>query len=538
MFTRLFRVLRRLVRAKEAESDSSQGSQTPLSGDLQRDLSALENLFDRVDDLVIQSFFVGGDESVGASVVYLDGMIDAARVEETVIEPLMLWARPRQLGDSPSGRQLAGRIQSTVLPAHRAVEVSTLEEMVDGILDGDLTLLVQDVDTALVMDAKEFMTRSVEEPGADVAVRGSREGFIDHAAVNVTLLRRRIRSTRLKAERLRMGHKSRTDVRLIYIEGVAQKDVVDEMRRRLDDIDVDMVDSSRLVQNLAGDRPHTVFPCMHATERPDTVAHGLAEGRVAVFVDNDPFVLVAPSTFFGFFTTAEQYNLNFYVASFVRVVSIGAFLLSVLLTPTYVAMTTFHHELIPMPLLLNIAAAEAGLPLPVGATAFVVEVMLEVIREAGARLPTAVGQAAGIIGAVVLGQAAIEAAFVGPGLVIVAATATIASFAIPQYEATSGWRLLRFPLLLMGSVLGFYGISIAVVVIVMHLASLKTFGIPFLSLYPPGRVSELGEEVLQMPEAYRRPVRPGAVWDRWRRGEPPVPRDPDTGRRYQKERLR
>lgn len=463
------------------------------------------------------------------AVVYFKGLADDRLVQRAVIDPLLVSAGDI-FGRRVPKKGLLERIRSRLVRAQELFELETMDELIDRLLEGNTAILADGVRAALGAELFGWPKRGVEESPTEQTIQGPRESFVETVRDNVALVRRRLKTPLLVVEQMMVGRRSATDVRLLYLRGIAPPNVVAELRRRVESIDLDVVLDSGTIEEFIRDHPFSPFPTMRSTERPDSLVADLAEGRVALLVDGSPFALVAPGTFFMFFSTPEDHYFVFYIPLVLKVIRFAAFGLSVLLTPLYVAMTTFHQELIPLPLLLNVAATQAGVPFPVALTAFGVEVVLEVLREAGLRLPRQFGQAVTIVGAIVLGQAAIQAGFVPPGLVIVTTTAAVASFAIPRTEAALSFRMLRFPFLLLASTLGFYGLAFGVALLVFHVASLKSFGVPFMSLYTPGRVGELGEEFLAIPIRLRRRVRPLAYRDVVRQGAPPKLRDPDTTR--------
>ncbi len=515
------RLLKMLSAWRSTPSGSKAQGKIPLSSSLRVNLAALRATFADAADCVVKEFYLGGRASRRIAIAYLDNMVDSAMIHDALMQPLMIWARPAFTGDL-SDAQLLKEIKTALLPAQEIEDLATIDEVIDNMINGNVVLLVDGLRNAIDVESRGFQTRAIEEPTSEVTLRGTREGMQETAAENLVLIRRRLRSSKLAVEQMVVGQKSKTDVRMLYMKDIAPANVVDEIRQRIQSIDIDMVHGSRTLQELITDNPFSIFPTVKATERPDTAVACLAEGRVVILVDNDPFCLIMPMEFWAFFAAAEDYNFRFFIPSVLRILSIMAFLLAALLTPVYIALITFHQELIPLTLLLNIAATETGVPLPAAVNAFGVEIVLEVLREAGARLPRAIGQAVSIVGAIVLGQAAVEAGFVSPGLVIVAATGAIFSFSVPQYEVTTAWRLMRFPLLILASTLGFYGVAWGMVLIVFHLASLKSFGVPYLALYSPGRVSELGDQLITLPPSLQRRVRPVTTEDRVRQG--PVPR--------------
>jgi len=492
---------------------SGQSQPRPLPAKLADSLQQIRQEFHDASDLVVKQFCIGGTAARKAAVLYLEGMADGKAVKEAVIEPLMLWARP-QLGGGALRGNLPEQIRQRLSPAQNMINLHSMQDVAEQLLEGNSVLLVDGFSVALGTENRGFPKRAVEAPETEVVVRGPREGFTEVVRDSVALVRRRLKTPGLVVEQMKVGRRSVTDVRLLYLAGVARPELVREVRQRVQAIDVDMAPESGIIEQLISDYPLWLFPLIQSTERPDTVAASLAEGRVALLVDHSPFALIMPNTLFQFFSTAEDYYQQYLVSLMLRLIRLGAFAISTFITAIYIASSSFHQELIPLPLLLNIAASEAGVPFPLPITAVAIELLLEVLREAGIRLPRQVGQAVSIVGAIVLGQAAVQAGFASAGLVIVAALGTIASFAIPNFEAAVAVRLLRFPFILLASVLGFYGLFLGAVILLFYLSSLQCFGVPFLS---SGRALMLSS----YDPWTRSPVRPYAPRERIRQAAPP-----------------
>ncbi len=518
--------------AAKRTTSSEQGRKTqggkPLSKDLHRNIRMVRDMFYESSDLRIKEVPLGGRKAPQLAVLHLAPLTDVDIVHRDIINPIMVWARPGLLGGFRH-RDLVEEIKRRVLTAQTVKTVETDTECSDHLLEGNTIIFIAGHASAISVESRGWPGRGIQEPSVEVTTRGPRLAFTETIKDNVALMRRRIKDPALTIEQLHVGDKSKTDVRLCYLRTIAPKRLVDEMRRRLNAVQTDMILDSGQLENLIRDHPLSLFTTMRSTERPDSVASSVSEGRIALLLDGTPFALVAPSDFLTLFASPEDEYVGFPAASVLRLIRITGFLISVAITPLYVAMTTFHQELIPLPLLLNIAATQTGVPFPIIVSALIAEVVIEVLREAGVRLPQQFGPAVSIVGALVLGQAAVQAGFVPPGLVIVVTTAAIASFTVPRTEVIISFRLLRVALLLLSSVLGFMGLVIGFVIVVYHLASLKSLGVPYLSLFTPGRVSELGEQVVTMPARASRPVRPGAAQDRRRRGPPPELIDPTSG---------
>lgn len=511
---------------------SEQGRKTeggqPLSKELEQNIQMIRDMFYESSDLRIKEVPLGGRNAPQLAVLHIATLTDVDIVHRDVISPIVVWARPQQLGPLRH-RDLVEELKRRVLTAQTVKTVETDTELADHLLEGNTVILIDSHSSALSVESRGWPGRGIQEPSVEITTRGPRLAFTETIKDNVALLRRRIKDPALTIEQLHVGDRSKTDVRLCYLRDLAPKRLVDELRRRVKAVQTDMILDSGQLENLIRDHPLSLFTTMRSTERPDSVASELNDGRIALLLDGTPFALVAPSTFSALFVSAEDHYVGFPAASVLRAIRFVGFGFSVALTPFYVAMTTFHQELLPLPLLLNVAATQTGVPFPVVISALIAEVVIEVLREAGVRLPQQFGPAVSIVGALVLGQAAVQAGFVPPGLVIVVTIAAIASFSVPRTEVVISFRLIRVALLVMASILGFMGLVLGTVLTVYHLGSLKSLGMPYLALYTPGRVSYLAEEYVLTPQRIKRPVRPTAVRNRVRAGPPPELLDPTSG---------
>ncbi|MEW6308760.1 MAG: spore germination protein [Bacillota bacterium] len=519
------RLGRRPEGASQARTAELRGER-PLYADLDQNIRVLKQELGNPADLAVKEFLLGGRRNLRGAVLCLDTLADETLVNDILLTPLMIWAR-QELGGRTARGKLIGAVRHSLATAKKVKDISCLDMLVTHILRGDTVFLADGVQTGLVIETKGWPARAVAEPSTEVTTRGPHLGFNETIKDNLGLVRLRFKTPGLMVERLFIGDRSKTDVRILYHKDLAPPQLVAEVRRRLRAIETDVVLDSGVIQNLISDHRLSLFLTTRSSERPDSVVADLNDGRVAVLVDGTPFVITMPNDIYSFFASPEDNYIGYPVATLLRLMRFQGFFISTFATPFYIAMVGFHQELIPLPLLLNIASTQGGVPFPLAVTAVLAEIVVEVLREAGVRLPKQFGPAVSIVGALVLGQAAIQAGFISPGLVIVVTTATIASFAVPRSEAVISFRLLRFPFLLLGTVLGFYGLALGMVAVTYHVAAMKSFGVPFLSMYAPGRVSELGEKPVLLPEALRRPVRPAAYRDRTHRGPLPAPKDPN-----------
>jgi len=511
-----------------AEADDNRQDQSELSVDLDENLRTIESILGNASDLAVRRLALPGEPQSSLAVVYLTSLVNTENVSLTVIEPLL------SLSDVAyrSAAMAADPLESLrlTLPTVRPISTAgSMKELIDSLLEGKVVMLIDGASGALYFDALRPPTRLFQLPTSETTVIGPQIGLTESVDDNLALIRSRLKHPRLRVEQVIIGRKSRTDVRIIYLEGIAPREVVDELRRRLHEIDIDMILDPGVIRDLITDRPYSPFVMERMTERPDTVAAEVNLGRIALLVEGSPFAMLLPSQFFTLIESAEDYYLNSLSASLLKLLRAFAYILSVLATPIYVAVVNYHFELVPLPLLLNIAATQEGVPFPLPVAAFLTEMVLDVVREAGIRLPRQFGPVVSIFGAIILGQSAIQAGFVPPGLIIVAMMGTICSFAVPRAEKALAYRLVRFPLLLLGSILGFPGITIGSVALVYHVASLKSLGIPYAVLYPPGHTARLAKKLVRTAEHNQPATRPLAPTDKVRRGKVPEPRDPKNG---------
>jgi len=445
----------------------------PLSDDLDENERMIRDAFRHCADLVIRRLALG--DSTEMLVVYLDGMVEGKALDDNVLKPLLFEAPKTSM-------HVGDLIEKKALAVSSIKAVDVLTEFIDGILAANAGFLVSGVREGLIAGLTGYQTRSVEEPLTEAGIRGPRDGFTESIRINTTMIRRRIRSTRLKFEPVTFGELTRTDCLLAYIEGLAPDSLLREVRRRLGQIRLEGVLESQYIQEWLEDKPLSPFPQVQDTERPDTVAASLLEGKAAILVDNTPFALIMPYTLWAGLQAREDYYDRFLFADFLRFVRFMFIFISFLLPSLYVALTTYHPKLLPTNLLMSIAAAREAVPFPALIEALLMELVFEALREAGVRMPRAVGSAVNIVGALVIGQSAVQAGIVSAPMVIVVAATGIASFLIPRQALSASVRLIRFLLLILSGFLGLYGIAIGVIALTIHLVNLQSFGVPYL--YP------------------------------------------------------
>lgn len=380
--------------------------------------------------------------------------------------------------------------------------VETLEEAVEAILYGNIIIYRHSDQTAYVAIGNGIEQRSIQESENENSLRGPRDGFVEALNTNLSLIRRRYPDPELKVDIQVLGRRTKTKVALLSINGIVNPSVLDEVRTRLSTMDIDEVLDSGTVEQWIEDSWYSPFPQVQYSERPAKVLHTLLEGRIAIIVDGSPIVLIVPVTFSMLFQAPDDYYERWMIGSSIRVIRMVGAVVALVLPSLYIALIAYHPGMIPTQLAISISASRAEVPFPSLLEAIFMEATLEMLREAGLRLPKIMGQTIGIVGGLVIGQAAVEAGIVSPVLVIVVAITAISSFLVPAYNGAIALRLLRFPLMLLSGSLGLFGLILGVMAILAHLVSLKSFSINYFSPIVPYRISDWKDLLIRAPLPY------------------------------------
>jgi len=460
-----------------------------LEPSLVLNLEHIKKSFGYSQDVVIQSMIP--DETCPSIMgfIYIEGLVSPTALQSLLTENINL-----DLDEQP-----LTALRTSISTLGQVTEFSDFATLYQSLLSGLTVVLLDGCAQGLAANTSGGEHRAVEEPTTQSVVRGPREGFTEVISTNIALIRRKIKDPSLWMETMKIGRVSKTDVAIMYVHGIANDGLVEEARRRLGSIDIDAIFESGNVEELIQDETYTPFPTLYNTERPDVIAAGLMEGRVAILVDGTPFVLMAPALFTQFYQSAEDYYQRADFASLLRLLRYACFFISLLAPSLYIAITTFHQELLPSSLLISLAAQREGIPFPAFIEAVVMEVTFEILREAGVRLPKTVGQAVSIVGALVIGQAAVEAGLVSPAMVIIVAITAISNFVIPSFNMAISVRILRFLLMLIAASFGLYGVTVGLIATVLHLCSLRSFGVPYMSPMGPFILEDQKDTIFRMP---------------------------------------
>ncbi|KXG76194.1 spore germination protein [Thermotalea metallivorans] len=453
----------------------------PVEKNCEKNLDKIKEILAGSDDIIYRTFFVGNEQKMKFAIVYTEGLADKNLVNEYVLKNLMVLSRMADMEVHAFRHQVYEVIKDGTLSVSDLKEIDDINLAIDMILSGETALILDEWDKLLIIASKGWPTRSVSEPSTETVIRGPSEGFTETLRVNTALIRRRIRDPKLKIHQMQIGRRSKTDVAIVYIEETVNKDVLKMVKERLDRIDIDAVLETGYIEQLIEDNWRSPFPQAQYTQRPDSVAGSLYEGRVAILVDNTPFALLVPATAITLLQSPEDYYERFFIASAIRMLRFISVAMSLVLPAIYIAITSYHPGMLPTDLALYVAGSRNNVPFPAFIEAFLMEAALELLREAGIRLPAPIGSTIGIIGGLVLGQAAVEAGVVSPLMVIVVALTAMAAYATPNYGFAISFRLLRFIMMAFAAFLGLYGVIWVLLVILIHLCNLKSFGVPYLS---------------------------------------------------------
>ncbi|MFS0839138.1 spore germination protein [Paenibacillus sp. 1P03SA] len=482
-------------RPSQPSSKESKGTGTPAepeSYSLEERTGWLKARLAHCSDVVYHTFTAG--KNTPCLLVYIEGSVDRNDLQQSVLREILSG------GFVQDEETLAGNLfERRMLPADRQKTLLKLKDALQDILEGSAVLLLDLEPRMMSFGLSSYIKRQIDEPNSETVIRGPREAFVENIQDNLSMLRKRLRTPDFKCTEQIIGTKTRTRVITAYMEDVCNPSLVDEAARRLAGIDIDAVMGSSYLEEFIEDNPYSPFPQLQYTERPDVVASALLEGRIAIIVEGTPIVIMAPTTLFMMMQSAEDYYQRFWAGSWIRWIRYMFLFVSLLLPSFYIAVTTFHPETIPERMLITIASSREVVPFSAFVEALIMEVFFEALREAATRIPKSVGQAVSIIGALIIGTAAVQAGIASAAMVIIVSLTGIASFIIPHYDLGLSFRLLRFPIMILAGGFGLVGIACAMILIYIHLTELRSFGIPYLSPVVPMVPKDLKDVFVRAP---------------------------------------
>ena len=485
LFFRKYRVKKKHQSSFRIENNDF--SKKIISSLLLENIAEIQNLFSETPDLVVKNFVIKQTNSP-AALVYLSGLTDTKTINNHILSPLLFEADKEKKDFE---------VQVSVGDVK---EKNTWQEIESAILQGNSVLFIDKENKASIFDTQGWPQRGIEDTTIESSLRGEHLGFTETGSTNIALIRRHIQNRELKMKEITVGVRGNLKLTIMYLADVANPEVLKELVNRINKLDVDSILNAASLAEYIEDNPYSPFPQLFLTERPDFAAAEILQGRIVTIVDRSPNVLIGPATFETFFKSMDDYGARWLVASFIRLMRYFGFIAAIFLPATYIAVIAFHFEIIPLKLLLSIGASRERVPFPPFIEAIVMEITLEMLREAGIRLPAKIGQTVGIVGGIVIGQAAVEAGIVSNIMVIVVALTAIASFIIPNYDMGAAIRMLRFPMMFAASLFGFIGLAVGLMTLIAHFITLESLGTPYGSPIAPLRFTDWKDLFIRFPE--------------------------------------
>lgn len=481
----------------------------PLHNCLDENVEKLKIALGDSSDLFIRFIHSPHNEKIKIAVLHLDGLADDAIVNEHVINPLIQWANATKEANS---LELEESVKGNLAVSQLTIK-EDWDSFLSAVVSGDAVVLLDGCSKLFITNTQKLQSRAITEPTTQTVVKGPKDCFTESLRTNTSLIRAKIQNPCLRLKSMKIGKVTQTEVAIMYIEGIVDKAIQQEVEKRLKRIDVNSILESNYIEEFIKDDSKTIFPLVLSTERPDAVVGNLLEGRVAVIIQGTPYVLITPVVFSQFFQSPEDYYQNYYISSFIRLLRFVAFFLSMYVSSIYLALITHHHGLIPTTLLVSLMAQREIVPFPAIVEIILMELAFETLREAGIRMPRAIGPAVSIVGALILGQAAVDAGFVSAAVVIIVAISSISSFTLPNISISSVARGFRFMLILAASFIGLYGILLVTLCIWLHMSTLRSFGILYFNPFAPFNLQKQKDGLLRFPLPFllKKPNKPKPI---------------------------
>ncbi|KAA9024231.1 spore germination protein [Niallia endozanthoxylica] len=487
----------RKAEAKEIPSKALEEIETNrLTESIETTIQFMKEMLAGSDDFVVKQFRIFG--RFHAVLFYFSNITDQDRINNEILKPLM-YVPEHLLQREISKQELVTVLMEETLFDSQTKREHRLDQLVNVILRGETVIIIEGIDEAIHIGTRKVEKRSIKSPETEQAILGPRESYIESITTNIALIRARLPTPDLCIKKMEIGRLTKSVVAICYLKGIAEDKVIKEVEKRLSEIDIDAVLDIGYIEQFVEDNPFSPFPQTQSTERPDKTVANLAEGRVAILVDGSPFALIVPVVFNQFYQTFDDYSSRFLMGSFARLARMQALVFSLIFPSLYVSFISFNPELLPTEFAVAVAGGRAGVPYPAVVEVLIIEVAMEVLREATVRMPKQVGGALSIVGVLVVGEAAVNAGLASPITVVVIALTSIGSFATPAYVAAFALRMLRFPILILAGIFGLYGVVVGIIFIFNHMLSLKSFGVPYMSPVSPGNAQGLKDVIIRSP---------------------------------------
>ncbi|MHB1391685.1 MAG: spore germination protein [Clostridia bacterium] len=456
----------------------------------------VRSMFGSNADFACRSILIRDNPNLPATLAYFDGLVDSKLINDNILKPL---AQEEQFDSCKTDIDAIGLISMGKVYLSSMKTRTNMKDLIDDILAGSTAVIFSDAKTAFTFETKGALMRSISEPTGENAIKGAKDSFIEDLRTNTALCRKKINSPYLTIEEILVGKQTKTSIAIIYMKNIVNSKLVDEVRKRLKAIDIDRSLSSGEVEEYIIDAKYSTFPQVMYTERPGKFCVSITDGRVGIIINELPITYIVPGTLLQFIQTPDDYSNQFIVGSVLRFLRFLAMFITLVFPGFYITITTFHPEMIPTELTFSIVASREGVPFPMFVEVIILLIAFELLVEAGLRLPKTIGQTVSIVGALVVGQAAVEAKLVSPATVIVVAITAIASFTMPNQDFSNALRLWRFILVIFSSIIGIFGLAFGLISLLYHWCRMETFGVPYLDPFVSNEDEQLQDTVFRLP---------------------------------------
>ncbi|MCT4620648.1 MAG: spore germination protein [Marinisporobacter sp.] len=448
-----------------------------MDTNINKNIDLIINEIGNNSPVITKHFFIGNKKTFDAAIIYVNGLVNKDVIARGILEPLMFQVDEKLI----STKNTAEYICKRYIPLSNTQTEKSINNVIDAIKSGKTAILIDGLSNFIIIDTVGGNFRAITDPPTESAVRGSREGFVENIQTNISMLRRKIKDKNLTIENLKLGKRSQTDLSLVYIEDIVNQDVLKKVRDSVSSINVDAINDTGMLEQYIEESTYSIFPQIYGTERPDIVKANLLEGRIAIILNGSPYILTAPAIFVEFFQAVEDYNERTIVSSFARLLRILAVFIIITLPSTYLTLIQYNAELIPVKFISPIVQSREGIALTPFLEILAMEIVVEFLREGGLRLPPRIASTLSIVGGIIIGNTAVESKIVSPTTLLVIGITVVATFLIPNYEMSLSIRFIRFPMLILTNAMGFLGITSGIFFLIVHLFSLESFGVPYLS---------------------------------------------------------
>lgn len=458
---------------------------------MQQKIDEITNLVGSKSELIIKNFDIGKKSSIEAAIIYINGLSNKDTIDRDVLKPLMLHVEE----DLSTIQNLDYFLNKKYITISNSYIETDINKASAAVKRGKSLILIQDCNNFIIVDTTGGVYRSISDPENETSIKGPRDCFVENLEVNISIIQRRLKDKNLTIEKFVLGRRSQTDAALIYVDDIVDKELLKEIKTRIYAIDIDNAIGTSIIDQLIEKHTFSIFPQTIATERPDKVQGKLAEGKIALMLEETPFVVTFPTTFFEFFQAVEDYYFRTIVSSFARIIRYLAAFIVLILPSVYITLIKFNATLIPSEFIKSIVESRKGIALTPFMSILSMNLIVEFLREGGLRLPGKIGQTLSVVGGIIIGDTALKAKIVSSLTLLIVGTTTVATFLIPNYEMALSIRLIGFVNLIMANWLGMLGLTVSIFFLLAYLCSLDSYGVPYLSF----KKSNLKSAIIRAP---------------------------------------